>query len=99
MLAPQRPPALPEAPVDWPLTAGERRVVDLALRGLTNAQIAEQHYLSVNTVEWHLRGAYEKLGVRSRTGLLARLFNDLAPPGLLEEEPEGRDALLIVSRS
>src|SRR5829696_8742813 len=99
VLAPQRPPALPEAPVDWPLTAGERRGVDLALRGQTNAQIAEHLYLSVNTVEWHLRGAYEKLGVRSRTGLLARLFNELAPPDLLEAEPAGRDAPLIVSRS
>jgi DNA-binding CsgD family transcriptional regulator len=87
VLAPQRPPALPEAPPDWPLTAGERRVVDLAMRGLSNAAIADQLYLSVNTVEWHLRGAYEKLGVRSRTGLLAMLFNDLAPPGLLEADP------------
>ena len=99
VLAPQRPPAMPAAPVDWPLTAGERRVVDLALRGQTNAQIAEHLYLSVNTVEWHLRGAYEKLGVRSRTGLLARFFNELAPPDLLEAEPAGRDAPLIVSRS
>lgn len=90
VLAPQRPPALPEAPPDWPLTSGERRVVDLALRGLSNAQIADKLFLSVNTVEWHLRSAYEKLGVRSRTGLLARLFNDLAPPGLLEAEPAGR---------
>lgn len=99
VLAPQRPPALPEAPADWPLTAGERRVVDLALRGQTNAQIAEHLFLSVNTVEWHLRGAYEKLEVRSRTGLLAKLFNDLAPPGLLEAEPVGHDESKIGSRA
>ena len=62
-------------------------MVDLAMRGRSNAAIADQLFLSVNTVEWHLRGAYEKLGVRSRTGLLAKLFNDLAPPGLLEADP------------
>lgn len=99
VLAPQRTPALPEAPADWPLTAGERRVVDLALRGQTNAQIAEHLFLSVNTVEWHLRGAYEKLEVRSRTGLLAKLFNDLAPPGLLEAEPVGHDESKMGSRT
>jgi DNA-binding CsgD family transcriptional regulator len=98
VLAPQRPPSLPEAPLEWPLTSGERRVVDLALRGLTNAQIADKLFLSVNTVEWHLRGAYEKLGVRSRTGLLARLFNDLAPPGLLETEPAERAEAGVATR-
>jgi DNA-binding CsgD family transcriptional regulator len=87
VFAPQRPPLLPEAPPDWPLTAGERRVVNLAMRGQSNAQIAENLYLSVNTVEWRLRGVYEKLEVNSRMGLLARLFNDLAPPGLLEADP------------
>jgi DNA-binding CsgD family transcriptional regulator len=98
VLAPQRPPVLPEAPPEWPLTAGERRVVDLALRGLANAQIAEKLFLSVNTVEWHLRGAYEKLGVKSRTGLLARLFNDLAPPGLLEAGPVTQEETPIATR-
>lgn len=98
VLAPQRPPLLPEAPPEWPLTAGERRVVDLAMRGQTNAQIAENLYLSVNTVEWHLRGAYEKLGVRSRTGLLAKLFNDLAPPGLLEADPVAQEDVGIATR-
>jgi DNA-binding CsgD family transcriptional regulator len=87
VFAPQRSPLLPEASPDWPLTAGERRVVDLAMRGQSNAQIAENLYLSVNTVEWRLRGVYEKLEVNSRMGLLARLFNDLAPPGLLEADP------------
>jgi pimeloyl-ACP methyl ester carboxylesterase/DNA-binding CsgD family transcriptional regulator len=51
------------------LTPSERRVVGLAQRGLTNAEIATQLELSPRTVENHLARAYDKLGVRSRTEL------------------------------
>lgn len=87
VLTPVRPAFALESPPGWPLTGAERRVVDRALRGMTNAAIAEQLFLSPNTIEWHLRSAYEKLGVGSRTGLLARLFEEFAPPGLLAADP------------
>ena len=45
--------------------------------GLSNKQVAEQLYLSVTTIDSHLRGVYAKLGVRSRTQLARRL----GPPG------------------
>jgi DNA-binding CsgD family transcriptional regulator len=51
------------------LTPSERRIVSLAQRGLTNAEIADQLKLSPRTVENHLARAYGKLGVRSRTEL------------------------------
>ncbi len=51
------------------LTPSERRIVGLAQRGLTNAEIASQLELSSRTVENHLARAYGKLGVRSRTEL------------------------------
>ncbi len=51
------------------LTTSERRIVRLAQRGLTNAEIARQLKLSPRTVENHLSRAYAKLGVRSRTEL------------------------------
>ena len=51
------------------LTPSERRIVGLAQRGLTNAEIAGQLELSPRTVENHLARAYDKLGVRSRTEL------------------------------
>jgi DNA-binding CsgD family transcriptional regulator len=51
------------------LTASERKVVELALEGLSNPRIAEKLFLSTNTVKTHLLRAYRKLGVRSRTEL------------------------------
>ena len=55
------------------LTATERRVADLAVEGLANKEIARTLVVTVNTVEFHLRNAYAKLGIRSRVQLAARL--------------------------
>jgi DNA-binding CsgD family transcriptional regulator len=51
------------------LTASERRVSELAARGLTNRGIAQELFVTVATVETHLRHAFQKLDVRSRTEL------------------------------
>ena len=51
------------------LTASERRVAELAARGLTNRGIAQELFVTVATVETHLRHAFQKLDVRSRTEL------------------------------
>jgi DNA-binding CsgD family transcriptional regulator len=51
------------------LTARERDVCVLVAGGATNREAAAALYLSPRTVEHHLRMAYRKLGVRSRTGL------------------------------
>jgi len=83
VISPAAPLVPPSAPDDWPLSPSERRVVNLALGGRSNAAIANSLFISEQTVAWQLRQAYEKLGVRSRTGLLARLFEDRTPPGLL----------------
>lgn len=55
------------------LTDAERRVVELAARGLANKEIARALVVTVATVEAHLSSAYAKLGVRSRAQLAARL--------------------------
>ena len=55
------------------LTATERRVADLAVRGLANKEIARTLVVTVSTVEFHLRNAYTKLGIRSRMELAPRL--------------------------
>jgi DNA-binding CsgD family transcriptional regulator len=58
---------------DDDLTPSERRVVELAARGLSNKEIAGSLTVSVHTVEVHLSHAYRKLGVRSRAQLAGRL--------------------------
>jgi DNA-binding NarL/FixJ family response regulator len=49
------------------LTAREVEVLKRAARGLTNAQIAQELFLSPRTVNAHLNSIYHKLGVSSRT--------------------------------
>jgi DNA-binding CsgD family transcriptional regulator/tetratricopeptide (TPR) repeat protein len=51
------------------LTDTERATSQLAAQGLTNQQIADQMYLSMHTVAFHLRAVYRKLGIRSRVEL------------------------------
>ena len=51
------------------LTDREGDVVALVSKGLTNREIAEQLYVSVHTVEYHLRNVFAKLGISSRREL------------------------------
>jgi DNA-binding CsgD family transcriptional regulator len=60
------------------LTAGERRVAQLAAEGLSNREIAQALFVSLRTVETHLTHSYQKLGIESRADLPAALL-DLAP--------------------
>jgi DNA-binding NarL/FixJ family response regulator len=55
------------------LTPGERQVVELAVEGLSNKEIAARLVVTVHTVEVHLSHAYAKLGIRSRRQLAKRL--------------------------
>ena len=57
------------------LTAREQEIADLASTGMTNGGIAQSLFLSVRTVETHLRQVYRKLGVTNRAGLTWTLLN------------------------
>jgi DNA-binding CsgD family transcriptional regulator len=64
------------APRSDGLTPQEQRVVAAVRRGATNREIAAEMFLAPKTVEFHLRQIYRKLGVRSRTQLVATLAGD-----------------------
>ena len=55
------------------LSPSERRVVGLAIEGLSNREIAEALFVTRKAVEWHLGNAYRKLDVRSRGELAGAL--------------------------
>jgi DNA-binding CsgD family transcriptional regulator len=56
------------------LSRAELAVARLVANGLTNRQVASQLYLSVKTVEYHLRNSYIKLDITSRRELSALLL-------------------------
>jgi DNA-binding NarL/FixJ family response regulator len=58
-------------PGSWPgrehgLSAREAEVIALITQGLSNAEIAERSYLSINSVKTFIRSAYRKMGVTRR---------------------------------
>ncbi len=55
-----------------PLTPAEMRVLEKLAERLTYSEIATELYLSLNTVKTHLRRAYMKLGVTSRSSAIKR---------------------------
>ena len=61
------------------LTASERRVAELAAAGSTNREIAQALFVTVKTVEWHLRNTYLKLGIGSRRELEGAMEPDGEP--------------------
>jgi DNA-binding CsgD family transcriptional regulator len=56
--------------IELQLTPQELQVSLAIQRGLTNANVAAELFLSVKTVEYHLSNIYRKLGIHSRTQLI-----------------------------
>jgi DNA-binding CsgD family transcriptional regulator/tetratricopeptide (TPR) repeat protein len=61
------------APAHRALTPRESGVARMVASGMSTPQVAAELIVSVNTVEFHLRNVYAKLGIRSRAELRARL--------------------------
>ncbi len=61
-----------QSPLVEPLSERELEVLQYLAAGLTNQEIADRLYLSLNTVKVHTRNIYGKLGVNHRTQAVAR---------------------------
>lgn len=85
---------------DWPgrsvgLSPREAEIIALITQGLSNQDIAERAFLSVNTVKTHIRSAYKKIGVANRPrAVIWGMSNGFQPdtlrtidPGLVRRKP------------
>lgn len=80
---PMKEPSIPRPIVDvHELTAREREVTGLVLRGCSTQEIASSLHLSPYTVQDHLKAVFAKLQVRSRRELVARMFAQHYAPRL-----------------
>jgi DNA-binding NarL/FixJ family response regulator len=78
---------------DWPgreagLSPREAEVIALITQGLSNQQIADRVFVSINTVKTYIRSAYRKIGVTSRTqALVWAIDNGFRPDKLRTLDP------------
>jgi DNA-binding NarL/FixJ family response regulator len=79
----------------WPgrefgLSAREAEVIALVTQGLTNQEIADRVYLSINSIKTYIRSAYRKMGVSRRSQAVAwGLSHGFAPDQLRVVDPFG----------
>ncbi len=82
-------PALPERPARDPsvelrvrtLSAREREILGLLVNGHSNRRIAEECFLSLNTVRTHVQNVLVKLGVHSKLEAVAFALENQVVPG------------------
>lgn len=80
------------------LTETERRIAALIAQGHTNREVASAMFVTENTVQTHVRHIFQKLGIRSRTELAARLLPGSPSPGNAQEGlPPGQVRRELVS--
>ncbi|MFN3075730.1 MAG: LuxR C-terminal-related transcriptional regulator [Alphaproteobacteria bacterium] len=60
------------------LTPRERELLTSLATGFTNVQIADKLGISVNTVKFHLKNLYDKLGVNNRAQAVASFLRERA---------------------
>ena len=69
-----------EAFHDLGLTKRESELATLICKGLTNAEIASELFISETTVKKHISNIFEKLGINRREQLLQFIRNDYTTP-------------------
>ena len=61
---------------DVPLSTKEFQILEDLVKGLTNDQIAERHFISTNTVKYHLKNIFAKLNVSSRSAAISKVIQN-----------------------
>ncbi|MGI9394909.1 MAG: helix-turn-helix transcriptional regulator [Boseongicola sp.] len=69
---------------DWGLTASERDVAILSIKGLSVAEIAEARGSAEGTVKAHSAGVYRKAGVTGRLQLLSLFVDELVDAPMID---------------
>ena len=64
-------PPSPQPVID-PLSVRELEILALIIAGLKNKEIAERLFISLNTVLYHNKNIYSKLGVNKRALAIAK---------------------------
>ena len=78
---------------DWPgreggLSPREAEMIALITQGMTNQQIADRVYVSINSVKTYIRSAYRKMGVTIRTqAVIWGIDNGFRPDSLRTLDP------------
>ncbi|MEY8566316.1 response regulator transcription factor [Corynebacteriaceae bacterium 7-707] len=78
----------------WPgqdvgLTAREAEIIALVTQGLTNADIAERCYITINSLKSCIRSAYRKMGVERRSQAVRwGMEHGMTPPSARGREPQ-----------
>ena len=96
VLEPTRPHELAAIMVEaHQLTPRERDIAQHVLLGRSTAEIAGALFLSAWTVQDHLKKVFDKVGVRSRSELAARLYFGHYEPRIMSGVPLGADGWFI----
>jgi DNA-binding CsgD family transcriptional regulator len=56
----------PQFPITEPLSLQEERVLSLLVSGFSYQEIAQELWISINTVKTHVKSVYRKLNVNRR---------------------------------